>query len=150
MLSLAAGWLVYALAAGFSYDEPENVRGVSLVVGCLTLLCSAGRLVLYYWNYWPPISFLGRLRTGRWIIPAYDIGLVAPITIAVVGWGGLSAIRVVPHQQPLLVAPLVGALVATVLGLTFLTGPSHRHWRLTAPCRIKPAGLGMANQFEKL
>lgn len=150
LISLLAGWWFYAVTAIMNLEGQDVVAVRAFMIGWLTLACVAGRLFLYFFNHWPPISLWGRLWTGRWIIPAYDVGFVAPAISAAVGWGGLFVLRTVAAHEVTFVPPLAALQIILVLVATFTIGPSHRRWRLTTPCRIAPVGLGMSPHFEKL
>lgn len=113
-----------------------------------TLLCFAFailRLALYMTSVNPPISLLGRLATGRWIIPKYDRIFVAPLLslcfallpLLHLGWGGV----------PLpLVCALCGALSA---GIALAMGPRLGEHQLTSPGRMAFSQVAVALVSER-
>lgn len=56
-------------------DQAARGNGVAIM---LASLIAAARLMRYCWGHLPPISPLGRIATGRWIIPGYDKVFVSP------------------------------------------------------------------------
>lgn len=71
-LSLLVGWLVYMVT---KEDRSETSYAISAIAGILALL----RVGIYCSCLLPPISLLGRLATGRLLIPRYDRVFVAPV-----------------------------------------------------------------------
>ena len=138
-ISLLAGAWVYALIA--NGPDAEAQCGMSVLPCVLPLLFATGaRLALYCWSYWPPISLLGRLRTGRFIIWRYDRVLVAPLaTLVVVIAGTLLLVQAGET------AVTWGMPIVLALGLWFNLnlGPSLLAWRLTGGHRL---GLGLLNR----
>ena len=101
-----------------------------LAVGCLL---AGGRLLAYTIGYMPPISFWGRVRTFRWIIPRYDVIFVAPLLIlalvATLFWEPVWDIR--PGR---ILAAITAGYVFIALGFP----PTLEEWRLTGSHRIIP------------
>jgi hypothetical protein len=137
-LSLLAGVWAYALIA--NGPDADSQVGISVFV-CLipVLIATATRLVLYCGNYWPPLSLLGRLATGRFVIVRYDRVLVAPLmALLVLAAGCLLFLRTgqgVTWGMPLVLA----------IGLWFNLnlGPRLLAWRLTGGHRL---GLAFSNR----
>lgn len=135
---LVVAWGLYAV--GFQLDrvEPDQhgdrpsigVNLVPFVVACLAL----DRVAAYVMWHLPPISLLGRLATGRLIIPRYDVVFVAPLLAVIASVGVLGAF---------LYAGLPGYAGAAVggglaVGILYTAGPDRVRWQLTAPCRLVP------------
>jgi len=91
------------------------------------------RIAAYCANHRPPISLWGRLRTGQWIIPKYDVAFVSPALAVACFWGSILGLGVLFQFSPIIVLPL--AITSASLCLLGL-GPSLKEWKLTAPCRI--------------
>jgi hypothetical protein len=88
--------------------------------------------VYVYDGYVPPISFLGRMFTGRIIIPGFDKILLAPACIVLVFW----------ELPPLLLrlgwseSAMFGVTMGIGMTATLAIGPALNHWRLTGSHRI--------------
>ena len=66
-LSLLAGVWAHACIANGPDAESQDMISAFLCLGLVSFAILA-RLVLYCGNYWPPISLLGRLATGRYVV----------------------------------------------------------------------------------
>jgi hypothetical protein len=101
-------------------------------------LCAFGalcRLTTYCENHLWPISILGRIATGRLIIPGYDVVFIAPLLMTIAASvipRSLIALGVTP-------AAAMGAGAASAIFLGIKLPPSRRRWWLTAPHRITPS-----------
>jgi hypothetical protein len=96
------------------------------------------RLLAYIGPYRPPISFWGRILTGRWIIPGYDYVFLAPLCtllVALLGWR--AALLAGPDHWGIVVYPLA---TAAVLIVALNMSPSLGQWSLTGHHRIAPWG----------
>jgi hypothetical protein len=130
-LGTLAGWLFFVISYQFRMALDAN-QGRFVV--CLGLL-GVGiliRVAVYLDGHLPPLSLMGRLAHGRWIIPGYDQVFVAPlltILVALAAW----LVPVFTGLNSLATAP-----VALALGVWILLGmsPSLRAWRLTGHHRI--------------
>ena len=105
-----------------------------------------GRLINYIRGCAPPISFLGRIFTGRIIIPRYDVVFVTPLlalfaAIAAAAWAGSHGFG----------DTLTAACTITVFLLVILNGgPSLSKWRLTGAYRASPGLLKNQRGVVKL
>ena len=84
-LSLLAGWAMYCVST-LIIDPLLQFRAGSVDFWLMRVIATGVsyavvvfRLAAYCGPYRPPIAFLGRLTTGRLIIPRYDVVLAAPI-----------------------------------------------------------------------
>ena len=113
----------------------DAIRGVAyLLLMYAGFPLVIGRIASYMSGHAPPISLWGRIRTGRLIIPAYDVVFFAPlltIFTAIVGVFFVES-RLIPYEYSL------PATCGLVLLVSLTVGPSRRKWQLTAPCRIAP------------
>lgn len=132
LVSLLAGWWIYVISIVVASQDQQGLYMFStrmILGGCVLI-----RLGRYCLPYWPPISILGRLRTGQWIIPDYDRVLVAPLCTLAVGtvllWG-LPIVGLSPGQTALIAVPVI-------LGITLNAGPTLHRWRLTGRHRVAP------------
>ncbi|MCA8999300.1 MAG: hypothetical protein KDA80_20065, partial [Planctomycetaceae bacterium] len=108
-------------------------------------LLAAIRLITYVWGYAPPISLWGRIRTGRWIIPGYDVVFVAPLMILLLASVMAYAVFKL-RMDPLMAVPL---LVAAQLYATVKFPPGLMDWRLTHNHRIIPAIGSQAAELQQ-
>jgi len=117
-------------------------------MGGLAMFCLVAALVraaIYINGFRPPISFFGRLLTGRWIIPRYDVILVAPICTYAFGVFGPTALRHAGVPDSALLAVCVFLFCLIVLGI----GPSLATWCHTGRHRIfKGVSLSLNQQAQ--
>ena len=125
--NLAARWV-----AGFMFTA---------VAGVVAL----GRFVLYAASHHPPISLWGRLATGQYLIPAYDVVFVTPLLVVTMGLPCYGALYLVG------VPAITSAAITTTLliGLACTGGPRLRSWQLTAPSRLVFASTS-AKELEQI
>lgn len=135
LISLLAGWLVFASVS--LVPTAEGQHGLLLQAEmAVVYLIPACRLVLYCDGYWPPLTVMGRLATGRWLIPAYDQVLVAPLLAVLVGSSPYVLFPML-ELNPLFWQPV---MIAVSLFISLGMGPSLKVWRLTGGHRI---GVGL-------
>jgi hypothetical protein len=123
--SMIVGWWTFAVGLHFPLLP-------AFVLAVLGFLVPMARVVIYCDGYGSPLSLLGRLLTGRWIIPGYDQVYVAPVLAVVVG----ASVASVTLQQGLNPAITLPIGVVVVLFICLGLGPSLRAWRLTGNHRI--------------
>jgi hypothetical protein len=132
LISLLAGWWVYAITANPMSDETR--MPILAYAMMAPMVAAAVRLGRYCTFYRPPISLWGRLITLRWIVGGYDKVFLAPLgiiaTLALVArlwflWG---------------LSMQTAALIFVVLGLLIAlnAAPTLDDWRLTGSHRIVP------------
>jgi hypothetical protein len=132
-----AGWWTYSVLSHFAYiwrlEEASEVIGRFWTAFRILVFVLAGvRIAGYCVNHWAPISLLGRLVTGRWIIPGYDQVFVAPIaTIA----AGLTMEFLFRYFDVGLEWAL-SISVTVVIWLAVSIGPSLERWHLTGSLRL--------------
>ncbi len=90
------------------------------------------RLSTYATLYRAPISILGRICTGRWIIPGYDVCSVGPFLSLV---GAIAVYALTPRE----ISPSLA--ITTSLLLALITPPGLAQWRLTGKHRIVAVDL---------
>jgi hypothetical protein len=136
---LLIAWSLFAV--GFQLDRlPPNLRGekasglIEFSPALVLCLAAALRVGIYMYAHLPPISLLGRLATGRLIIPRYDVIFVAPLLAMVASPAGLVVFLEV--GLPGYAGSAVGAGLA--VGILLTAGPDCVRWQLTAPCRLVP------------
>jgi hypothetical protein len=142
LASLLVGWWVHALLALIP-QEPGGFLGF-MVMAYLLIGGVGGRLGIYCAHYRPPISFWGRIATGRLFIRGYDQVWIGPLATLVAGMaiplGGVYANLPASLYMP----------AAFVITLSLLVGaePSLRGWRTTGNHRIVPGTLNKQKFLE--
>ena len=134
---LASAWLV-ALASNLELiDDRRACIGMGSVA--FVLAATLGRWLLYVGEVHPPVSLLGRIATGRLLIPKYDRVWI-PFLL---GWA-----VVLLQMRYLRLAEFTGPF-ALAIGLTiqFGMGPSLKTWALTSPHRLRLV-LGRSEMIE--
>src|SRR5262249_53007909 len=127
-------------------DRSERIMVLSGALTIGTWAAFLSRLVLYCNGYAPPINFLGRIFTFRWIIPGYDQVMIGPVCTVLAPVLGIVALR--HWGVPLDVALPVG--FALMLFVALSAGPSLKRWRLTGQHRIAPAQQQTKSEFIRL
>jgi hypothetical protein len=139
-LAILAGWVLFSVSivtnqTGGFLPSDRDAADVARIAYLPCAIVAVIRLFAYYGRFRPPISFLGRVATGRWLIPSFDRGLLPPILGLIVYWslgpGFLSVFGV-----PLIVETAIRFAVALLVIL--VPGPTYRNWALTSECRIVP------------
>jgi hypothetical protein len=128
VLTLLLTWWLHVIR--WTVDKPYHLALLLLFV-CLAALV---RTMTYIGTYWPPISLLGRICTGRLIIPQYDKVFLAPICVVLAGTMLPFALA---GMSPVWSFEL--SFFATLF-LALSLPPKLRDWRLTGPHRI-PANV---------
>ena len=150
LISACAAWWAYVVIAkvqlgtlipfanlhlgGDFRSQPQLLEDARLMSYFLLSIPAAGALcnlvpAMLPWQY--PLSFWGRIRTGRWIIPGYDRIVLSPfLTWLVIGFG-LGMLQL--SFAPTLVGPLTTGLAMAAL---LCVGPPLAAWKLTAPSRL--------------
>jgi hypothetical protein len=126
------GWCCYITIALIENSCPIIWRDLPPLFTILGGVLSFLRLVIYLPGYRWPVSFLGRLVLGRWIIPSYDKVFVAPACIFLFG---MVLDNITPPACMSLAAYY--GLTAFALALTALVlPPTLEQWHLTGNHRI--------------
>ena len=128
LISLLSGWWIYVV----SHTANAIAGDLQLLTRWVCVFAVMVRLLVYSIGYLPPISFKGRLLTGRWIIPGYDQILIAPLCTLLL-WILLPPMLTMFHVS----APITYSLTCTaMLAVALNIGPTHQRWRLTGNHRI--------------
>lgn len=167
LASLLIGWWLHVLiAAALWHTEftdgsvdftnvawaqfEESLRdGDVALFFILSAFIAVVRLLVYTGGRQPPISLWGRLRTGRWIVPRYDIVWLPPWVILLTG-------LVLPWAWVTVGGPVQwvpGATVAALFMLALLLGPNLERWNLTGMHHVassarRGTGVGSATRIE--
>lgn len=133
-LAIAAifGWLVYCIDFQFQASSSPGDPPPYLFILVAGFLASVNRLLVYAYGYQWPISVLGRIGSGRLILPHYDKVFLTPLcTMLAAGLLFLAGPRL-DISIPLYLGASIAIIVAVAVG----GGPSLRRWRLTGGHRI--------------
>ena len=143
VLALLAGWCMF-VPLGLAYNSgemPNTAKELQELHGFLSTLCAIVivgctimRCVTYIAGYVPPISLLGRVLTGRLVIPGYDRVVVTPLVAA--GSGFLLWLPLGAFGLPAVLGYPVSLIVFFAVLLN--GGPTLRNWRLTGRHRMVP------------
>jgi hypothetical protein len=131
LISLLIGWWVFAATSALNDSEDRQNVILSMPLSAVFFV-PVVRLSVYCTSYRSPISFLGRLATGRWFIPGYDQVFVPSLLAIWIGCS-LEIISVLIGLRHLYSQPII---IALVLFITLGMGPSLKVWRLTGQHRI--------------
>jgi hypothetical protein len=115
-------WWYYLMLWGW-----EETREYSGQLFWFALVIAIVRILLYTGKYSKPISWIGRLLTGRFIVPKYDVVFAAPILIVLMGIAGSMVCGSIRSGRCLVMPVIFFLLWVMALGL----GPSKRKWVLT-------------------
>jgi len=135
-IAMLAGWWLYVIFSIPRADEAV-MAALGMVYPVGVIIAAGVRLVAYSAHHHPPISFWGRIFTGRWIIPGYDVVFLTPLAALLIGAATPSLLFFTLHLPP---AVVLGFSVTTVLLVLTLGGPRLANWQLTAPARIVSGG----------
>ncbi|MBI1785367.1 hypothetical protein HYR69_09510 [Candidatus Sumerlaeota bacterium] len=109
--------------------EPRVAIVICLFFGAWPTLC---RLAIYTNQHRSPLSFGGRMLSGKLIIPSYDRVLLSPI-LSLISLGALPHLFLAVSVPSWIGIPISSFLYWLIL---FGMGPTLRNWRLTASHRI--------------
>ena len=127
ILSLLLTWWLHVIR--WVVGGPHFFAGLLIMLPiCVALF----RAIIYACIYRPPISLLGRIFTGRLIIPGYDMIFIAPIYILLAG-------TLLPFALCLLGVNFTLTAEISFFMIFFLAlslPPNLREWRLTGAHRI--------------
>jgi hypothetical protein len=145
LISVLTGWWTYLTYQLFPWVDasPEASLLIQrMVVPMVPSTIAIFRIGKYMLGYLPPISLLGRIASGRLIIPGYDKIFVAPLLALLLTIGGphLLAQFAVPPS----IAVFLLSAVATAIALNL--GPTLQSWQLTGKHRMVPMAWLYGNQ----
>jgi hypothetical protein len=145
-LSGLVGWSMLALLAHSQY-----VIVLALAIMFSIFYCGIGALhkvLQYIWSHAPPISLLGRLATGRLVIPSYDV-VLAPVV-----YFAICLAATILLTGPILEWParFVLPVMLTIYLLLMNTAcPDLIRWRLTCQARLSAWSYASnKREFEQL
>jgi len=125
LLSLLLTWWLHVIR--WIISEPYHPGLLSLLAFLVAFL----RIVVYGCIYRPPISLMGRIFTGRLIIPRYDKIFIAPICILLAG----ILLPLVLDRYGLMTVWNFEICFFFILLLAFSLPPRLNEWRLTGAYR---------------
>lgn len=132
-LSGLVGWCVLAVLAHSEYPIVLALAIMFSVFSCGSYTLQ--KVMQYIWSHAPPISLLGRLATGRWVIPSYDVVLAPVVYFAVCLAAALFLTGPILEWPARYVLP---AMLTIYLMLMNVACPDLNKWRLTCQARISP------------
>lgn len=138
LYSVGFAWWIFAITHTIlvTFRQPEDAGAMAAIVFGFGCFSSLGRWLLYIANRGVPISGLGRLFTGRLIIPAYDRVLIAPLCIFLITCF-FAIILTLPNKPSDLSNRIIFPVaMGTILFALLSIGPTLRNWILTGGYRI--------------
>jgi hypothetical protein len=141
VVAALVGWWCYVLLTVAARLNPSfdsawaaRPRLMFLTLIAFSFLVALLRLSTYSSAYRPPITLAGRILTGRWVIPGYDVVYLAPaviVLVSVIAFAVQYATSITPR-----IAFSISAGIAVWLALTL--APTLRVWQLTGHHRLSP------------
>jgi hypothetical protein len=129
-LGALAGWWSFCIIRGSDFDSD----GLQTLILFFTLFGVLIRLAIYSAGVAAPFNILGRIVTGRIIVPGYDKIFVAPLAVVIAGIIGVIVVK-----RFGLWYPTTGSIAITVIWwILFGGGPTIRNWALTGQHRLRP------------
>jgi hypothetical protein len=133
-ISVLSGWAAFTGVECFDRLRglPRETAEFWLAATMLGLTMALIRMSIYISRHHSPLSLLGRIATGRVLIPGYDRVYMAPAAVL------LTSI-LVPLLLSRLAAPapvIAGATVSATFFVAFGAGPSLIDWHLTGDHRL--------------
>lgn len=80
----------------------------------------------------PPIGVFGRVFTGRWLIPQYDVIYLGPLLTAATG----LLMPYVLHALGLPAQAIIGLTFFATFSVFALSPPNRENWQLMGQCRL--------------
>ena len=141
--------LLVGLIGSHDFGVKDWMKGLGYIAFLFVFFLAVISLLRNYLALRPPISWWGRLRSGRLIIPGYDRMMVsawAGIAIKIVAM--ILAFEFLPEGTAQVV--LLGISTSLALLVLMCTGPDRNAWAMTAPGRMPdPAKTSNANLNQK-
>ena len=134
MAGLYAGWITVCLLHLYYliHVPPIDRELLSACVILMLLSIAMVRLCVYVIPYFPPLTVLGRLATGRLQLPRYDCALFAPLLLAL---GALLPRLLLQYGAPF------DFSIAIPIGISvfgaFALPPSYKWWAFCGGHRIR-------------
>ena len=130
LLNLLIVWYLHAIIA-LNTDKHISIF-LSLILCYVAALCIIIRMVVYLKGTAPPISFLGRIMNGYFIIPKYDRVFLAPLFIVVFV---IFTVYFMPKSAQYASWAFEGA-VFIILCISLGFPPGISQWRNTGAVRL--------------
>ena len=138
--AILMGWIYYAIFSACYFSPYTTELGWLDALKTATFLKNAMPILLILFTifrpisegFLPPISLLGRVRTGHLIIPKYDHIFLPALTClgSIVLVNSLLTIA----QVPVLLSGTLSNILPTIV--LIYSNPDYERWRLTASCRM--------------
>lgn len=147
LVSVLAGWWIFAVLSHFSdlINDAQARLGLLAFLANIAIIMVSVRLGIYCLGYQDPISFWGRLRTGRWIIPGHDRVLAGPICAVLIGGAWWALFHALKWKTEIACSVSMTFVLLTVL----TSAPTYKRWILTGNHRIVP-GIVKGKDFEEI
>ena len=132
-------WWVYCIFSFFCEGVPRSFQSQNAIIVALAMGACFGlcRVATYLRGALPPLSLMGRIFTGKILLPNFDYVFLAPIIVVFLPIALAFAGSWADVQPGVVAAVSVGASMAVAL----LAGPSLRKWQLTGEFRVNPRAM---------
>ncbi len=127
-------------------SEGNSAESLAGSLFCLFMIAAIIRLMRYSNGYGAPISLLGRLFTGRIIIPQYDVIFAAPLAALLAGFCIVTEME----RRGFGSGPSAAVSITVFLLILLNGGPSLSKWRLTGAFRISHSAVTRKPEYVKL
>jgi hypothetical protein len=106
------------------------------------IIAALSRLGIYYSGVLAPFNILGRIVTGRLIVPGFDRIFLTPLAVILTGILGCIIIKRCGQWYPEAESCVITAIWYVVFG----GGPTLKNWALTGQHRLRPPSRVNANR----
>jgi hypothetical protein len=135
-LGALAGWWSFCIIKASQMDPlPE-------IIVLLTIVAATFRLLIYAAGAAAPFNILGRIATGRIIVPGYDKIYATPLAVVVAAMLGGIIIKRSGAWYP----ETESIVIAILWWVLFGGGPTLRNWALTGQFRRRAPAIVNSNR----
>jgi hypothetical protein len=135
-LGALAGWWSFCIIKA-SHMEP-----VPDIIVLFTIVAATLRLLIYAVGAAAPFNILGRLATGRIIVPGFDKIYVTPLAVVVAAMLGGTIVKRAGAWYPV----TESIVIAVLWWMLFGGGPTLRNWALTGQFRRRTPAIVNSNK----
>jgi hypothetical protein len=126
----------------FCFITVSQMDPVPELILVFAVCCAVGRLLIYCSNLTPSFNVLGRLSSGRLIVPGFDQVFVTPLAAILVAIGGGAIIERSGKWYP----AAESMVIALMWYVIFAGGPNLQSWIITGWHRFKVPRRSAANK----
>jgi hypothetical protein len=135
-LGALAGWW------SFCVIEASQMNPLPEFILVFSIFAALSRLGIYYSGVLAPFNILGRIVTGRLIVPRFDRIFLTPLAVVLTGILGCIIVKRSGQWYP----QAESCVIAAIWFVLFGGGPTLRNWALTGQHRLRPPSRLSANK----